>query len=689
MRASPTRTWLIFVACVAPVLAGLGWMTWHSLRLERSERRARSEAKLQEMTRLALWRMDSLLVPIFAQEAARPYFHYQAFYPAERAYTRMWEAVLPGEVLVPSPLLQSPGRFARLHFQVSPDGVVTSPQAPAGNMRDLAEASYSTPERIIEAERLLASFRRIVGGVGAGGEMGERAGDRLAYDLFPESQMDDEAGAALGQHLQLGEPAGAAPEGQPFALADEKEYQARQQAADFARNVNEPQSAQASPPSVAPQEQRPAPADDRAASPPSPEQALTEKRGAGTPGAGRARRVPDSTEEKPDDARPRAAGREIHTLSAAEVRQEGFTPTWRIDPLDDGPELLVSRRVWLDERPSTQGLWMDWPALERWLLDAVADLLPQARLLPITEGAGPSDEAARGRLLANIPVALLPGTVPLAIAPDATPAHLPLLITWGAAVAAIGSIALVLRAAIELGERRGRFVSAVTHELRTPLTTFRLYAQMLADGMIKDEPARSEYLTTLKHESERLARIVENVLDYARLGDRRRLRRAEPVAAGELIERLRPALERRAALCDMEIHVEETDAEAAVTGRMVGADAQTVERILLNLVDNACKYAASAADRRILIRIGPGGGGGLGGRGLEIAVIDHGPGIAATDDALIFHPFQRGRATDGSIPGLGLGLALARGLARELGGDLRLMPGRGIGAEFRLSLPTA
>ena len=85
---------------------------------------------------------------------------------------------------------------------------------------------------------------------------------------------------------------------------------------------------------------------------------------------------------------------------------------------------------------------------------------------------------------------------------------------------------------VALSERRGAFVSAVTHELRTPLTTFRMYAEMLAEGMVPSPEARQKYLETLRREADRLAHLVENVLQYARLERGRPGGRRENVTAG-------------------------------------------------------------------------------------------------------------------------------------------------------------
>ena len=90
--------------------------------------------------------MDSALAPLMAEESARPYFTYSPLYPAERAFTNMFAEIERGDVLMPSPLLTFTSPQIRLHFQYGPDGRLSSPQVPAGNMRDLAENRYLSPE---------------------------------------------------------------------------------------------------------------------------------------------------------------------------------------------------------------------------------------------------------------------------------------------------------------------------------------------------------------------------------------------------------------------------------------------------------------------------------------------------------------------------------------------------------------
>ncbi len=381
-------------------------------------------------------------------------------------------------------------------------------------------------------------------------------------------------------------------------------------------------------------------------------------------------------------------------------------PTARVEPrwvetAPDRLELVLVRSLPTDEGPVTEGVTLDWPALRGALEASLADLIPDAVLLPASGAAAEQIERdGRGFRLATVPALLVPGDFVPVVPFRMTPALWALVITWVATVGALAAVGLVLRATVRLSDRRAKFVGAVTHELRTPLTTFRLYAQMLAGGMVTDEKARAEYLGTLERESVRLAEIVENVLEYARLTRRRPGTGRPPgersISASELLARVRPVVSRRAEQSGMDLIV---SVEPGVdmgsaggsgggsAGRTVTCDPRSVERILMNLVENACKYALPAADAedadtRIHLDLS------VSERHLEILVADHGRGIPRRERERVFGEFQRGPgAAESSRPGLGLGLALSRGLAREMGGDLRLVRRRAHGAEFLLTIP--
>src|SRR4051812_5916283 len=158
----PTLIWFTFFLFLALGLSAMAWMTRTVLRLDQAQAHATAAAQLEENIRLALWRMDYTLAPVISLEIARPYFEYSPVFPAERAYTRMYTELKSGDVLVPSPLLKSSSPYILLHFQIQPDGKVTSPQVPGGNVRRIAESRYTTAADIHQAEKRLAEVSKLV-----------------------------------------------------------------------------------------------------------------------------------------------------------------------------------------------------------------------------------------------------------------------------------------------------------------------------------------------------------------------------------------------------------------------------------------------------------------------------------------------------------------------------------------------
>ena len=652
MRSGRRLTWLIFALCVLLVVDGLGWVSWRMVGLERRASAARAEADRQELVRLALWRMESLLNPVIAQEAARPYFQYRAFYPADRAYTRMWDELLPGEVLVPSPLLAGPGEFVRLHFESTPEGWLTSPQAPSGEVRALAEQHGSSPERLLEAERRLTRLNALVRGRALDDRTATHKSDALGEAPAPV-QLELQAWANLAQDQASENPEelrfreSSPTEGgwaESSQALSQNEFQKREESAQRARSY-----------------------------------------------ADSAQRADDPGVAGVEAGAPINLGAPAGALDgSSEVVTGPMTPVWLVGESGGEPELVLVRTVRTHGRESFQGVWLDWPALREHLVASVRDLLPEAGLSPdLRTAAGGSlvrpvadvtiPTPGGGEMLAGVPALLRSGGVAMATGAMPSATLVVLLVAWGAVLAAVVAIGLVLRASIQLSERRGRFVSAVTHELRTPLTTFCMYSQMLADGMVRDEARRGEYLTVLKGEAQRLAGIVENVLSYARLGRGARTREDAAVSTREILEGLGRSLRERCVLAGMALEIEDQAGEASVVG-----ERDAVERVLANLVENACKYASGAADRRVTLRAS------IVGRRVEFRVCDRGPGVPASERRRVFSPFVRARRDAlSATPGLGLGLALGRGVARQLGGDLRLARGTGPGAEFVLTLPLA
>ncbi len=353
--------------------------------------------------------------------------------------------------------------------------------------------------------------------------------------------------------------------------------------------------------------------------------------------------------------------------TASELGGALMTPLWL-----DG-QLLLVRRITVQGQDYFQGCLLDWPAIKSSMLETVGDLLPQADLLPVLPGST-EDQA---RMLAALPLRLLSGPPPAGDPEPPSPIHWILPVAWLCVLLAAGAVAALLANVVRLGQRRADFVSAVTHELRTPLTTFHMYTEMLSEGMVPDPQQQREYLNTLRVEASRLSHLVENVLAFARL-ERRRVNGLEPASVARLLD-CSQRLADRARQAGMELLVEADDEALAA---VVRANPSVVEQILFNLVDNACKYASGSDDKHIRIVVEPCPGG------VRLKVCDQGPGLPRSVARKLFRPFSKSaQEAANSAPGIGLGLALSKRLARDMGGRLTSDPSPARGTTFALFLP--
>lgn len=233
----------------------------------------------------------------------------------------------------------------------------------------------------------------------------------------------------------------------------------------------------------------------------------------------------------------------------------------------------------------------------------------------------------------------------------------------------------------ELREARQRvsFVNQVSHELKTPLTNIRMYAELLQETLGEEEqypdaPGAGRYLRVIVAESQRLGRLIHNVLTFGR--QRRGAMRLRTTVdevdriVSEAVRGFAPSLENRG----VQVRI-----EPGAPGR-VRVDPDILGQILGNLLGNLEKYAPGSGEAVVTTA--------RQGAVTTVTVEDRGPGIPAADRERVFRPFVRlsSRVTDG-VAGTGIGLAIARDLARLHGGDLVLEPS-GSGARFRLTLHT-
>ena len=221
----------------------------------------------------------------------------------------------------------------------------------------------------------------------------------------------------------------------------------------------------------------------------------------------------------------------------------------------------------------------------------------------------------------------------------------------------------------EAQELERHFLMSVSHELRTPLTAIRGHVEALREGLADDPEARTASLDVVAAESERLARLVGDLLDLARLDARRFTLTEDEVELRRLVEQ---AFQSRSE----EARQRGIDYERALDADpVVHTDGDRVLQIVSNLLDNAFTWTPDGG--RIALRLASENGT------VSVSVSDTGPGVPPEERERIFRPFFSGDEAGGT----GLGLAIARELAHALGGELELESSPGRGSRFELRLP--
>ncbi len=229
------------------------------------------------------------------------------------------------------------------------------------------------------------------------------------------------------------------------------------------------------------------------------------------------------------------------------------------------------------------------------------------------------------------------------------------------------------REAVDVARKR-TFVSNVSHELKTPLTTIRMYAELLAEGRVAAEEKRERYLDTIVSESRRLTRLVNNVLDFSRLEEGRKKYHMESLNLGEMVGEVMETQALR--IGESEINLQK---RFSPNGPLITVDRDALEQTLLNIVDNALKYAGKGKTLSVSIHED--------GTEAYVELEDNGPGVPREHQKRIFDVFHR---VDDTLTveqaGSGLGLSLARRMMRDCGGDLRFEPVAEGGARFKVVL---
>ena len=228
---------------------------------------------------------------------------------------------------------------------------------------------------------------------------------------------------------------------------------------------------------------------------------------------------------------------------------------------------------------------------------------------------------------------------------------------------------------------RADFVANVSHELRTPLTAIRGYAETLLGGAVRDPEHATEFVAVIQRHSERLTRLIDDLLTLSDLELGRTEIRPRPLSVAELIPPPIEMLKQKAEERNVVVRAEVAEPLPLVLG-----DRDRLEQVLINLIDNAIKYSGAGSRVRVVAR-------SLDGQqppAVEIAICDDGIGIPEKDIPRLTERFYRvDRARSRELGGTGLGLAIVKHIVQAHGGSLGIESALGRGTTVRVILPVA
>jgi signal transduction histidine kinase len=374
-----------------------------------------------------------------------------------------------------------------------------------------------------------------------------------------------------------------------------------------------------------------------------------------------------------------------------------------IDPFEvsllDSGHFVLFRRVWRNGQRYIQGALLEQQPFLRGVirstfretaLSQMSDLIVayQGNVLAAFSGQAArsylsSAEELRGELLYQRRLTAPLNGIELIFSVNRLPAGPGgRVISWVAAILVlvlVGGFYLMYRLGagqIDLARQQQDFVSAVSHELKTPLTSIRLYGEMLREGWA-DDTKKQTYYDYIFDESERLSRLITNVLQLARMTRNDLQVDLKPVSAGELMDTIRSRIETQVERAGFEFILDCTDAAARSTIRV---DPDYFTQIIINLVDNAIKFSARAERRAIEITCALGQDGSV-----VFTVRDYGPGVPRDQMKKIFKLFYRSEnELTRETVGTGIGLALVHQLVVVMDGEVDVV-NKSPGAEFRVS----
>jgi len=652
------RRFIILSLVILGSLCGLVWLGYHSIQIRAQglegsrlgEFAAVAEQIRQDVTRK--------LNEFIQTEQERPYTDYQYYYVPEN--------VAPGQQQMP--LLRSPlgsgldNEFAYGNFQIEPDGTIVTPYYVTGQSQAIQEKTLDR-EAEVHVDNIKLNLLPVLGG-GGGVFKFPVADSRLLYsdiNLLKDSLSEEVKEKEAGQKQKTKGPAGRS-----------REYRIESLQADSQK-----------------------------------EQVLTQKRSVVASNIARSEEllsrqsaadIAQHQTEREDTARLNQQVTGVNEMQQSlrqeqpdvvEIRIEPFVPLVvpgaKAQQSIFGGQVFLLRHVQIEDRHLLQGFQLNEKKLIEQVEESASRFVRKGMYyeLPQIKKQGREDEAAPytailhfgfGNLILNLKE----------VDPAWIGKEISHLRNWYLSIIGIVLLAVTLglaglwrsaRAQIKLAQKKDDFISAVSHELRTPLTSIRMYSEMLEKNWVKSEDKLTEYYRNMRQESERLSRLIENVLDFSRI---QKGRKKYTFKVGDINKCVAAVVE---TMMPYAVHGGFSIKTDLGWIEQSAFDSDAVTQIVINLLDNAIKYARNAEDKNITVRTRSDG------RLILIEVEDHGPGVPHRQRKKIFEQFYRsGAEATRETTGTGLGLALVKKFAQAHKGFVEILSAKPTGAIFRVAL---
>jgi signal transduction histidine kinase len=631
---------------ILTALCGLVWLGYYSIRIREQGLQGARLGEFAAVAEQIRQDVSRTLDEFMQTEQNRPYTDYQYYYVPENAATS--QRALP---VLRSPLA---GRLeqglAYGNFQIEPDGNVTTPNDNVNHRQDLTD---SDNELYAEALRNRQNIRDNLLPALSGTTPGSLKMN--LYSVDPDVPTKEQPTA---EKKQISKEAQQDKFSQSYPIESlqsksQKAQVFRQNREVFEQNVIS---------NAMPQQQQ------------------------------------IQTEQTDEQFQQQAATSNRSQADTVQVRIEPFFPvvvpegqtgedsTSQQDESIFGGQVFLLRHVQIEDRHFLQGFQLNEKKLVEQIEESASQFVRKGMSFELSPGKNASNNGnvaytailnfGFGDLVLNLKE-IDPGWIGKEIR------HLR---TWYFGIVAIVLFAVTLglvslwrnaTAQIRLAQKKDDFISAVSHELRTPLTSIRMYSEMLEKNWVKSPDKAVEYYSNMRQESERLSRLIENVLDFSRI---QKGRKKYSFDAGDInkcvsdvVEMMRPYV----VLKGFSIRTEPGQIEESTF------DADAVTQIVVNLLDNAIKYARDAEDKTIIVRTKTDD------KFTIIEVEDHGPGVPHRQRNKIFEQFYRPAAeSTRETTGTGLGLALVKKFAEAHNGFVEIVSAKPTGAIFRVALAT-